>query len=70
MPKAKKAPQKKAQAPENRGLKLASAIFVAIGLLVVISMIASSVFTQNQPVVAAPFPTAVFTAVPLPTTAP
>jgi len=70
MPKAKKAPQKKAQAPENRGLKLASAIFVGIGLLVVLSMIASSVFTRNQPAVAQPIPTAVFTALPPPTTAP
>lgn len=66
MAKAKKAPQKKMQsnAQSNRGLKVASGIFVAIGLLVVISMIVSSVFTQTAPVVSAPVPTAVFTAVP------
>lgn len=66
MAKAKKAPQKKAQsnAQSNRGLKVASGIFVAIGLLVVISMIVSSVFTRNAPVVAVPIPTAVMTVVP------
>ncbi|MCC7161524.1 MAG: hypothetical protein IT331_03445 [Anaerolineae bacterium] len=64
MAKAKKAPQKKTQPASNRGLKVASGIFVAIGLLVVLSMIVSSVFTTNRTTVATPFPTAVFTPVP------
>ena len=67
MTKAKKAPVKKAQQQENRGLKLASGIFVAIGLLVVLSMIVSSVFTRNQPV-AVPIPTSI--TVPAPTAVP
>ncbi len=68
MTKAKKASQKKASAAsnQNRGVKIASGIFVAIGLLVVISMIVSSVFTVNQPVIATPFPTNM----PAPTAAP
>lgn len=64
MAKAKKASQKKPQQTNNRGVRIASLLFVAIGLLVVLSMIASSVFTTNQPVVAPSFPTNI------PTTAP
>lgn len=64
MPKAKKAPLKKTQRTNNRGLKIASALFVGIGLLVVVSMIVSSVFTTNQPIVATPFPTNIPTAAP------
>jgi hypothetical protein len=67
MTKAKKAPQKKTTASnQNRGVKIASGIFIAIGILVVLSMIVSSIFTVNQPVIATPFPTNV----PAPTAAP
>ena len=48
MTKARKASQKKPQQTQNRGLKIASAIFVAVGVLVVLSMIVSSVFTVPQ----------------------
>jgi hypothetical protein len=61
MTKARKAPQKKIQQPKNRGIKIASALFVALGVLVVLSMILSSVFTQTPQVVvpvATSFPTA------------
>lgn len=68
MAKAKKAPQKKAAAStQNRGVKIASALFVALGLLVVLSMLLSSVFTQT-PQVAVPVPTAV--PIMVPTTTP
>lgn len=52
MTKARKAPQKKSQTTPNRGLKIASAIFVAVGVLVVLSMIVSSIFTVPQQVTA------------------
>ena len=45
MTKARKAPQKKTQQSQNRGLKIASAVFVAVGVLVILSMIVSSIFT-------------------------
>jgi hypothetical protein len=67
MTKAKKAPSKRTQQPRNRGIRIASALFIALGVLVVLSMILSSVFTQTPQVVvpvASPFPTAVFTPVP------
>jgi uncharacterized membrane protein len=68
MAKAKKAPQKKARSTttQNRNIRIASALFVALGVLVVLSMILSSVFTQNpQPIPAATaFPTAIVTSVP------
>jgi hypothetical protein len=52
MTKARKATQKKSQQNQNRGLKIASAIFVAVGVLVILSMIVSSVFTVPQTVTA------------------
>lgn len=48
MTKARKASQKKTQQGNNRGLKIASAIFVGVGVLVVLSMIVSSMFTVPQ----------------------
>ena len=45
MTKARKASQKKPQQNQNRGLKIASAIFVAVGVLVILSMVVSSIFT-------------------------
>lgn len=50
MTKARKAPQKKTQRDPNRGLKIASAVFVAVGVLVVLSMIVSSMFTVPRQV--------------------
>ncbi|TAH52479.1 MAG: hypothetical protein EYC68_06810 [Chloroflexota bacterium] len=68
MAKAKKAPQqKKAPQNQNRGLKIASALFVGLGVLVVLSMIISSVFTQSPqpaPIVPTAFPTAMSTSAP------
>lgn len=64
MTKARKAPQKKTNSQENRGLKIASAIFVAVGVLVVLSMIVSSIFTTT------PQPAAPVQAVPTITRAP
>ncbi len=52
MTKARKAPQKKTQQSQNRGLKIASAVFVAVGVLVILSMIVSSIFTVPQQVTA------------------
>jgi hypothetical protein len=67
MVKAKKAPLKKTTRPQNRGLKLVSALFVGLGLLVVLSMIISSVFTQTPQVILPTFtPIVVPTAVPTP----
>lgn len=72
MAKAKKASLKKANAkPKNQGVRIASALFVALGILVVLSMLLGSVFT-NTPQVVAPvatsfataFPTAAATAAP------
>lgn len=68
MAKARKAPVKKAQKPGNRNIKIASALAVALGALVALSMIIGSVFTQN-PQVAVPQPTDVPTVI-VPTTAP
>ncbi len=48
MTKARKATQKKPQQNQNRGLKIASAIFVGVGVLVILSMIVSSIFTVPQ----------------------
>ncbi len=48
MTKARKAPQKKTQQSQNRGLKIASMIFVVVGVLVILSMIVSSIFTVPQ----------------------
>ncbi len=65
MTKAKKASQKKAAQPKNRGLKVASALFVGLGVLVVLSMILGSVFTQTpQAVVPTSTPIAVSTTAP------
>ncbi len=67
MAKAKKAPQKKIQKTQNRGIKIASALFVLLGVLVVLSMVLSSVFTQNPQVVippSTPVPTVVATVTP------
>lgn len=65
MTKARKAPQKKIQRTQNRGLKLASALFVALGVLVVLSMIFSSVFTQ-PPAPIVPITAAAPTVIPTP----
>lgn len=70
MPKARKAPQKKVIQSQKRGVKLASALFIALGVLVVLSMLFSSIFTQNPQAiipVTTPVPTVVVSA---PTTAP
>lgn len=58
MAKAKKAPLKKANKPQNRGLKIASILFVVLGALVALSMVVSSIFTLN------PQPAPVATSVP------
>ncbi len=60
MAKAKKAPQKKPQtSSQSRGVRIASGIFVVIGLLVVLSMILGSVITQTpQPIPVTPVPIA------------
>lgn len=52
MTKARKASQKKPQQNQNRGLRIASAIFVGVGVLVILSMIVSSIFTVPQQPVA------------------
>jgi hypothetical protein len=67
MTKARKAPQKKSSRNQNRGLKLASALFIGLGVLVVLSMLFSSVFTQNQQAirpVTTPVPTVIATQAP------
>lgn len=66
MTKAKRATLKKTtQKPQNRGLKVASALFVALGVLVILSMILSSVITQTPQAIV---PTS--TPIVVPTTAP
>ncbi len=54
MTKARKAPQKKTQATTGRGLKIASALFVVLGILVALSMVVSSIFTVPSQPSAAP----------------
>ncbi len=50
MTKARKAPQKKSTQTTGRGMKIASALFVGLGILVALSMVISSVFTTpSQP---------------------
>ncbi len=54
MTKARKAPQKKAQ---KRDIKWANLLFLAIGVIVVLSMVITSLVTQTpQPVTTAPTP--------------
>ncbi|GIL14838.1 MAG: hypothetical protein BroJett039_00110 [Chloroflexota bacterium] len=63
MTKARKATQKKTTQSSNRGLKIASALFVILGVLVALSMVVSSIFTvppqPSAPVQAIPTTTLV-----------
>ena len=68
MTKARKAPQKKGKKTGNRNIKIASALAVALGALVALSMVMSSIFTQNAQVTSQPQPTT--PSVVVPTTAP
>ena len=54
MTKARKAPQKKSQQTTGRGLKIASALFVVLGILVALSMVVSSVLTTPTQTTQAP----------------
>lgn len=54
MTKARKAPQKKVNRNQNRGLKIATAMFVLLSALVALSMVLSGVFTQNPKISAPP----------------
>ena len=68
MTKARKASAKKTNTNKNQGIKIASALFIALGVLVVLSMLLSSIFTQNPqsvlPAATQPLPTIAATAAP------